>query len=326
MAQKTVTPFPFDENEAFVLAQRDLWEKVGNFCYPNNPKTAGNVMEFEVNADIPQIMVNPVSGIPSKVMYFRFPKVGSVRVRLDRGTIEASTGWREAKQHIREAIEAVETSVEKAVLEKGAAKFSELPFAEHMHTPLVDILSHLVYYDRLEMEEWKNNLRQETDELKFSEYVQLLESVDLVRRDGPHLLPGNTLMGIMERSDHAPEMLRYALKHFFTRGVENIQSVRRVIGPQLRLSSKIYGAALEWGPEQGLDREAVRVAFQASYPSDAKKGLQFPRYLMQLERVGVIQVETKEGGQRIMVEPGLFAEVASTGSMLDPFRKALVSA
>jgi hypothetical protein len=321
----TVVPFPFDENEAFALAQRDLWEKVGNFCYPDNPRTTENIMEFDVNADIPHVFVNPASGIPEKVKYLRFPRVGKVRVRLDRGTIEASTGWREARGKIREAIEAVETSVEKAVLQKGAARFSELPFAEHMHTPLVDILSHLVYYDRLETEHWKTNLRQEADELKFTDYVQLLESVDLVRTDGPHVLPGNILVGIMERCDNAPEMLRASLKHFFMRGVDNINSVRRVIGPQLRLSSKIYEAALEWGPDQGLDREAVRVAFQASYPSDSKKALQFPRYLMQLERVGVVTVATAGGGQRIHVEPTLYEEVAGTGTLLEPFRKALVT-
>lgn len=325
MPSHPVTPFPFDENEAFSLAQRELLEKVGSFCYPHNPRTLANLMEFEVNADIPQVHLNPVSGVPEKVLYYRFPRIGTVRVRLDRGTIETSTGWREAKRNIREGLEAVATSVEKAILEKGAARFSELPFAEHMHTPLVDILTYMAYYSRLDFDEWRRRLPQEAHELKFEEYVELLESVNLARREGPHLLPGNVMVGIMEQEDRAPDILRAALRHFFREGVENIESVRRVIGPQLRLASKIYEAALEWGPDVHLDPEVIRVAFQASYMSDARKELQYPRYLMQLERVDVIRVSATGGAQTIQVDPELFDDVKSTGELLEPFRRALVN-
>lgn len=323
MKQDKLQPFSFSENEAFIRAQRDLWERVGSFCYPTRPKTTGDVIEFEVWADLPRVRLDPVSSKPTGALFYRFTDVGRVQVSAEKGSIRTSIGWREARKTIRERLETVEGSVEEAILRSGADKFSTLPFSEHMHTPLVDILSNLIYDERINTVAWTGNLPQDEDELKFTDYVDLLSRAELVRQEGTYLVPGNILLGLIEKNPEAPKLLRQALSHFFK--VQDIENARRVIGPQLKLASKIYEAALEWGPDAGYDPATLRTAFVQAYNGQTKKILQFPRYLLQLEQIGIVRTVEEHGARVVRVQPDLFEHVRQSEKTLQPFRKALVS-
>jgi hypothetical protein len=295
---------------------------VGTFCYPTRPKSVKDTLEFEVWADLPRVKIDPVSGKPSGALFYRFKDVGRVLVSVENGAIRSSVGWRETRTIIREKLDKVEKSVEEAILRTGADQFSRLPFSEHMHTPLVDILSNLVYKERIDLSHWTQHLPLDEDELKFSDYVGLLEKADLVRTEAGTIVPGNVLLSLLEKTGNPPELVRHALSHFFK--VEDVDSARRVIGPQLRLASKIYEAALEWGPENGYDADTLQQVFVESYSNQRKKVLQFPRYLLQLEQIGLVHTVEERGARIVKVEAKTFRAIERNEDWLKPFRRAVV--
>lgn len=315
---------PFSEAEAFAKAQRDVWARVGNFCYPVKPRTTDEITEFQIWADIPRIYTDPVNGLPRDVHFFRFKKVGYVRVSLRRGTIEATLNWMEARQRIREQMDDVETSVEKALLKTCAAKFSELPFAEHMHTPIVDILSTLIYDRQLDFSYWADRFPEDEEGVKLREYVSSLERAELVRVEGTHVYPGNFFLSLERRDLAPPQFLRAALSQYFESGINQIESIRRVIGPQLRIASKIYETGLEWGVDAGLTRDEITTFVrQQAYTGDRRKELQVPRYLIQLQQLDLVTVERKEGAEVFRGTPTIFDKVRGLERILAPFRRAL---
>lgn len=322
--QARLAPLPFDEKEAFAIARRDVWSRVGTFCYPTHPKVAEDIMDFEVWADLPRLRVDPVSGAPAGAQYFRFKEIGHVRVKLVNGEIESSVSWRTARQSIRDHLEAVETSVEKALLSNAASRFSELAFAEHMHTPIIDMLSGIIVDGRVDPRQWEREPTEPEGGSRFADYVGMLEKADLVRREGDIIRPGNVLIGLQDQGGTPVELLRGSMSHFFQTGVGQIESIRKVIGPHLRLASHVYEYALEWGENESLTPKSLEAYMQDRYPREPRKLIQAARYLLQLARIKILRLTEIGGATVVSPEPDLFDSVSRSSGLLMPFRSALV--
>ncbi len=322
--QERLAPLPFDEQEAFIIAQRDIWERVGTFCYPALPKTLGDTIDFQVWADIPRIKVDPVSGNPTGAQYLRFKELAHAVVRLSNGQIESSVSWRVARQSIRERLDAVETSVEKALLRSAASKFSELSFAEHMHTPIIDILSGLILDGRIKIADWQRYSGEDETQSRFLDYVAMLAAADLVKTEGDLIRPGNVLVGIQDQAGDPVEVLRGSMSHFFEDGVERIESIRKVVGPHLRIASRVYENALEWGEQAGLTPEYLEGYMHDRYPREPRRPLQVARYLIQLVRIHILRFREADGATTVIPEPDILTGVSTSAGLLAPFRSALV--
>lgn len=317
---------PFTEGDAFRVAQRDIWSRVGSFCYPAFPKTAPEsaVTEFQVWADIPRIYSNPLTGQPEDTHFFRFKDIGKVQVSLYRGSLVASVTWMEAKRALRERMDEVDMSVEKALLKTSASAFSELPLAEHMHTPLLDILSALIFERQIDLAYWSERMPTDEEGTKLSVYVSSLETAQLARKEGHHVYPGNVFLALQDRGLDPAQLLRASLRAFFESGIDQIESIRRVIGPQLRIASRVYEAGLEWGQDKGLTRDEITAFIsREAYPSDSRKELQVPRYIVQLEAIGLIRGVRSGGAETFQGMPGTYKEVLGLRRILAPFQRAL---
>lgn len=317
---------PFTEADAFRVAQKDIWARVGSFCYPARPRTdpQGAVTEFEVWADIPRIYSDPLTGVPVDTHYFRFKGIGRVQVSLYKGTPTASVTWMEARRALKERMEEVDISVEKALLKTSASAFSELPLAEHMHTPLLDILSALIFDRTIDLDYWSERMPPDEEETKLSVYVASLETAQLARREGHHVVPGNVFLALQERDLTSSELLRASLRAFFESGIDQIESIRRVIGPQLRIASRVYETGLEWGPDKGLTRrEITAFVSREAYPNDTRKELQVPRYLVQLEDIGLVRQVASSGAEIFKGVPETYNNIRGLKRILLPFRRAL---
>jgi len=162
------------------------------------------------------------------------------------------------------------------------------------------------------------------DEQKYQDYIDMLEDVNLVRSRGDEVVADDIFIEIQASRDTHPEMLNAALAHFFEVGADQIETIRGILGPYLAIAGYYYQKALEVSsgfPAISEDEFDERIGQRYAGNDRVQKKFKLPRYLIQLEEVGLLESDPDRDGswkgkpsvkENLLREDQLLAPIADT--------------
>lgn len=311
--QKRLTDLPMRQRDAESLAEETLLAEVGSTPYLGRCREEGPLFIFDVEASYPRVIWDESGAEVRKTRFITIGKVGELVVDRNAGRVVDRPRYFDVQRAIRDKLEFVSRSVEKALVKIAADRFSLLPFPVHLHTPVLDVLSWLLVKDSMQLTEL-GDAPEETRQ-KLVATLSPLQRVGLIEIHDATVTAGPMLVGIEENYDTAPKQLEHAMAHFFREGFEFIDTVRQVLGTHLTVSSVLYEKAEEGGGSVPLSLDQIETEFQRFYSHE--KLTKLPRYLVQLESIGVTRRSVKAGASLWSATPELFAQV-SADQLLEP--------
>lgn len=163
---------------------------------------------------------------------------------------------------------------------------------------------------------------RDVDREKYVQHINLLESTGLVRRSGNLIIPDNNLVEIERKYKKLSEKILNAMAFFFEKGYTFIDSIKQVLGPHLTITGFCYEIALEYGEVRHIDYTSIEQMIYQRYRQDIKR-IKLPRYLIQLESVGLLE-ETKVSGKSVWRgKENIFEKIQGEEEILQPIRKFL---
>lgn len=310
---------PIDKRKAEEIALYHIRENIGNI--PHIGKIIEEEDKFIVSIEVayPRIIVDEVTKEPKKTRFLNVGVVGNLVIDKLRGNIIDKPRFYDVQRNIKERLDYVTERVEKALVKIGASNFSNLPFPTHIHTPVIDIISWLLVKDKLEISELE--YLSADYQVKYITHLDALEKVGLVERSGNIIMPGSVLVGIEEAEHTGPARLSSALTHFFREGYEYIESIRQVLGPHLTLSSIVYQRSLETEELIPFTFEHIEKCFFDYYRGEKK--IKIPRYLMQLESIGILEESVEHGNVVWYGIENIFNKLRGD-ELIEPVREILI--
>lgn len=323
--QENIAKFPVDKIIAREKAHFFVKEKYGNIPSIGEPILENNVWNIPIEARYPRIRFDEITNMPKKVRYMKFDNIGFLKIDANYGTvIEKSRSW-DVRTEIQRNLEFIQNNVQKALVKCGADKFSKLPFSEHMHTPVIDILSYLLINEYIDINEVGESFT-EKDDIKYKKIMDILLSMNLIREsdDSNRIYPGNILIEI-ESSDYINEesgsrisdKLSQAMAYFFANGYEHLDSINMVLGAHLSISGYIYQQGIEYNEIVPVRTDDIFKFFR-TLPNSFHKLIKIPRYLIQLDKVGIIKLESHKGEDVWLPENNIFEDVLHQERLLTP--------
>jgi len=324
--QAKITEYPIDKSEARSIAYNLIREKYGNIPSIGSPqfeKETG-VWIIPIHVKYPRIMFDKIQEIPKKVRFLSFENLGLIKINAITGVVIDKPSYFNIRNEVRERLVFVQSSVQKALVKIGANKFSQLPLSEHMHTPIEDIVSYLLLNDHLNLKEDLISLNQQEFE-KYIKNIEILSKVGLVRRNNDFILPDNALIEIESSYEEISQKLSAALAYFFEKGFNDIRSIQQVLGPHLTISGFIYETSFEYDNIMEVSYHEIERILSRAY-SDPSKILKLPRYLIQLEKVGLISQKELKGETYWLPQNEIYSEVLMQDEILSPIKSYLLKA
>lgn len=117
--------------------------------------------------------------------------------------------------------------------------------------------------------------------------------------------------------------MKKALSYFFSRGYDNISSIQQVLGPYLTISGFIYGKCIEYDEVIPVEFHEIQTAIQQNYGQLIKQ-MKIPRYLIQLNEVGLIDQNVIGGDDVWLPKPEILRELKLEDTILDPVRTMFI--
>lgn len=232
------------------------------------------------------------------------------------------------RDSIKAKLEEITNVVDKTLVRTGADRFSQITLPEHIHTPIIDIISTLIVTGKIDIEIEIGELSKE-DKEKYLKIIDKLETHGLVEQDNGSLHPGNVLIELENRfpTEHN-KVVTNALAHFFRQGYEEIESIRNVLGPFLSLSRIIYESSLEADTIIPVPLDLIKESFEKEYYGKVQKlkAVKLPRYLIQLEKVNLIKYKEVHGRPHWEVEEDVFNELKRDNELTDKLERILTEA
>ena len=320
--QINLLPTPIDKREAEKRAHIYVREKYGNLPSVGEPILEGGTWRIPIEVRYPRVLFEKGTNRPKKVRYMNLEDIGEIRIDANKGDLLHKPRYWDVRREIEQQLNLVQVTVQKALVKTGADRFSKLPFSEHMHTPVADIIAYLLITDPLDFTQEFSLLYDRARE-KYNNIVETLTSMDLVRRSADLLIPGNVLVEIERKEEDLHLKLSDALAYFFVQGYQNIQSVHQVLGPHLTISGYIYQQSVEYDDLIPLEFNEIEKAVRFSYGTPLKQ-LKLPRYLIQLEEIGVIEATSIKGEDVWTPEQDLLDRVRMEEEILLPIRRMFI--
>lgn len=319
--QRILADMPVSEKDAHKFAYDIIRTELGSTPYPGKPELEDETWIVPIHVRYPRILSDEAGEAPEKARFMNFENVGVIKIDANKGSLVDRSSYYEVRSAIQEQLDRVRTTVEMALVKVGANKFAHLPFPEHMHTPIVDILSWVLINDKIDI--FKDlSLVSVVDKEKYLQHITVLESTGLVRKSGDLIIPDNSLVEIERRYKMLSEKISHAMAFFFEKGYTYIDSIKQVLGPHLTITGFCYEMALEYGEVRHLDYKSIERMVLQRYRQEVKR-IKLPRYLIQLESVGLLR-ETKVAGKSVWSgRKSIFEEIQGEEEILQPIRKFL---
>jgi len=316
---RLLADMPVDKKDAQKIAHDVIRTDLGSTPYPGEPILESGTWIVPIHVRYPRILSDESGEMPEKTRFMYFENVGEIRIDANRGILISRSPYYEVRKNIQEQLDQVQTTVEMALVRVGSDKFAQLPFPEHMHTPVVDILSWLLINDRMDISQ-DLSLIGGPDKEKYLQHVRILESTGLVRRSDYLIMPGNSLIQIEGKYGTLPEKISHALAFFFREGYEFIDSIKQVLGPHLTITGFCCEVALQYGEVKPIDYSSIEQMILQRYGQELKR-IKLPRYLIQLESVGLLEESVVSGKSLWGVERDVFGRIRGEEEILWPIRK-----
>lgn len=320
--QVNLLPAPIDKREAEKRAHVYVREKYGNLPSVGDPILEDNTWRIPIEVRYPRVLFEKGTNRPKKVRYMNFENVGELKIDANKGDLLHKPRYWDVRREIEQQLNLVQVTVQKALVKTGADRFSKLPFSEHMHTPIVDIIAYLLINDHLDLTQEFSQLNDKEKD-KYNNVVETLISMDLVRKSTDLLIPGNALVEIERKQEDLYLKLADALAYFFVQGYQNIQSVHQVLGPHLTISGYIYQQSVEYDDLIPVDFDEIQKVVRYSYGTVLKQ-LKLPRYLIQLEEIGVIKITSIKGEDVWTPHQDLLDKVKMEEEILSPIKRMFI--
>jgi hypothetical protein len=315
--QSRITDLPLSREAAAELAEETLISDIGTTPNLGQVRESAERFIFDVDVSYPRVIWDDAADEPRKTRFLRVGKVGEITVDRVRGRVLERPKYYIVQAAIRERIQVISDTVEKGLVKVAADEFAQLPFPVHLHTPVLDVLSWLLIRDKLTI--------KDLQEIPSAPAARITSTLDPLRRVGlieildDVVLPGPLLIGIEQEYEALPLQLSKALALFFREGYEFLDTVRQVLGAHLRVSGMIYERATEYEDPFPLSIAQIEKDFVRFYPQE--RLVKLPRYLVQLEAIGLIQRTTKHGTNLWAANPGIYGRMASDPVMapIEPY-------
>jgi hypothetical protein len=320
--QRILADMPLNEKHARKYAYDIIRRDLGSTPYPGKPRLENGTWVVPIHVKYPRILSDKTGEIPEKARFMNFENVGEIRIDATKGSMMDRSSYYDVRSAIQEQLEKVRTTVEMALVKVGANRFAQLPFPEHMHTPIVDILSWVLLNDKIDISE-DLSVIGEVDREKYLQHISVLESTGLIRKSGNLIIPGNSLVEIERDSKTLSEKISHAMAFFFEKGYSFIESIKQVLGPHLAITGFCYEMALEYGEVRHIDYKSIERMILQRYRQELKR-IKLPRYLIQLESVGLLE-EAKVSGKSVWkAKINIFESIQGEEEILYPIRKFLL--
>lgn len=320
--QRILADMPVSEKDARKFAYDIIRSELGSTPYPGKPRLEDRTWIVPIHVKYPRILSDEAGEIPEKARFMNFENVGVIKIDASKGNMVDRSSYYEVRSAIREQLDQVRTTVEMALVKVGANRFAHLPFPEHMHTPIVDILSWVLINDKIDVSEDLSQVSV-VDREKYLQHIEVLGSTGLVRKSGNLIIPDNSLLEIERRYKTLSEKISHAIAFFFEKGYTFINSIKQVLGPHLTITGFCYEMALEYGEVRHIDYMSIERMVLQKYGQEVKR-IKLPRYLIQLESVGLLK-EAKVAGKSVWSgKRSIFEEIQGEEEILQPIRKFLL--
>ncbi len=320
--QRTLCDMPVSEEDARKFAYDVIRSELGSIPYPGKPRLDDvGIWTVPITARYPRISSDVARDVPEKVRFMNFEDIGEIKIDASKGELIYRPKYYEISNTIKENLERVRTTVEMALVKVGANRFAKLPFPEHMHTPIVDILSWILINDKIDLSEDLSSIGID-DKEKYIQNIGLLETAGLVRRSGDLIIPDNNLVEIETTYQTFPEQISNSMSFFFEKGYASIDSIKQVLGPHLTITGFCYETALEYGGLVPINYGAIDRMIADVYRQEVKR-FKLPRYLIQLESVGLLEKTTISGKTVWQGKEDIFDRIQGEEEILQPVRRFL---
>ena len=287
-------------DEARKQAEQVLRFKIGPQYSLGEPESDGSEYVFPILISPPRVIFDETRSTPVDVQYLEETKVGEIRVDEDKEL--DYTLPQTVYRRVREYEEKIQEAVEKALISAAAKDFTQLPFPENRYAPVEDLLAEVILQGSIAIEEISYlESSDEGEDGKYTKYIRELEDLDLLRREDGQVTDGNILTNIQRDTDKSHEALNAALAHYFRENVSNLDKIHQILGPYLAVAGFYYRLAIEANTLPTVKEKELRDAFEQHYKGRGKqtrvKMFKFSRYLLHLERAGILELITKPDGR-----------------------------
>ena len=273
--------------EGVVRSEMGMFLRVGEGEYNDEE----GQYEFELLIRSPKLIENR-SGEVTDVRYFEELDLGQVTVDGSTGDVERPR-LQTVRAKIRDQRKEVEIAVRKALVSAAGRRFSHLPFPENQFSPLEDILAHVLVHGSLNIEQIELMDSDRTND-RYSEYVQNLLDLDLLKQEDRRLTSGNVLIGLEDQADSYQETINMAIGRYFEHHIGDFGMINRTLGPYLVIAGRYYRHAVMREEMPLISVDELRDAISAEYSGKQKqqKLMKLYRYLVHLDDVGILHPQT----------------------------------
>ena len=295
----SVEPTTMQKESAREEAEKILRFKIGPQYSLGTPTELDNGgYEFPVVIRLPRVVFDELRSDPVSVNYLEPREVGKIEV-TDTGETEF-THPQTIYANVREVEERIQEAVEKALISAAAKDFTKLPFPENRYAPVEDLLAEIILKGSISIEA-VTELQSSEDDDKYTKHIGTLEQNELIRRENGRLKPGDILASIQRDTDKNHEALNGALGHFFQENINDLEKLHQVLGPYLAIAGFYYRLAIDSDGLPMVSEKELREAFRAHYSGRGRqtklKEFKMSRYLLHLERAGILESVTESDGR-----------------------------
>lgn len=316
MNQKSLKPI--NPEDALKKSYFLIKSKYGNIPYPGDVEKNENNWKIPIKVRYPRIL-SAEDNIPKKQRFMQEQTVGNISISIENGEILSKPTYWNLHSSIKEFLENVRVRIEKALVKVGTKNFSQLHFPLHMNTPIIDILSFLIAEERIELDK-DFEILSEGDREKYMRYLTILNNIKMVRIENNYIFPGDYIVEIEAQGGSHSEQLSKAVTVFFSEGYDYIHRIREVLGSHLSLTGLFYGNSLQYGDIIPYNLSSISRAFCSLPEYGRDKKIKIPRYLFELEKVGLIESTEKQGDNYWCVNEEIFNKFSQEDNILEGLR------
>jgi len=316
--------YPISKAEAIDIARIHLSENLGQTPVPGIPHQRDSTWIVPIDVCYPRMIFEAHTNQPRARRYLFFRDLAQMEVSAKDGSVIAPK-IPTLEKLIGDQLTVVRTSVEKALTKVASREFARLHYAAHMTTPLTDIMSIIIMDGEIDTTELNSN-SDESNEWKYQPSVDLLVNVGLIQSVGRLYTPGPAYVeleakwaqkSITDVSSQLEDSIGYA----FVAGYQHYDIIKRVIGTHLNVAGAIYENSIENNKPTSIPFDDLKNAI-LDVIGDAK-AIKLNRYVVQLQEIGLIDVEGLPGERVIVPKTVVYDRLSGEDEILAPVRRSM---
>lgn len=316
--------YPISKAEAIDIARMHLSENLGQTPVPGVPVQRDSRWIVPIDVCYPRMIFDVHTKQPKMRRYLYFRNLAQLEVSARDGSVTAPK-VPTLEKLIGDQLAEVRTSVEKALTKVASREFAKLHYAAHMTTPLTDIMSIIIMDGEIDTTAWNLN-SEEYEEGKYQSSIDLLTRVGLIQPTGHLYTPGPAFAELEEQWEQkqiidVSTQLEDSIGYAFVEGYRYYDIIKRVIGTHLNVAGAIYENSIENGKPTSMQFDDLKRAILAVIGDT--KAIKLNRYVVQLQEIGLIEVEGLPGERVVGPKPSVYERLSLEDEILAPVKRSM---